>query len=298
MDLYHSYDKLEKIYGKQTKYNDYLNELVMSYINGEDVEQFAPIEELEDTPDFMMNVVYASVKSDNYDYAKVLKLAGDNVKKNYDVVNACLFRYYDRPDVLIEICKDFIRLNKTGIPEKDLLNADTTEILVRTIDTLRFDIGNIEDYLSDLNEFGEEFNRRYDYALSIYRKKPIKSKDFGFQFIANQFKNNQYTLPYIASRTIEKILESDSIDSKLCQYASKCVSDDDASRVLPTVFNEVISKDANLLDYISSNPSLINKAMRRVKEELEKRITYVKYKNSQNDGVNPKAMIFVNKAGK
>jgi hypothetical protein len=298
MDLYGIYDKLEKKYGKQERYNDYLNKLVQSYINGEDVEDIAPLENLEDNPDFMLNVILETPKSDKYDFTKVLKLASDNVKKDYYILDACLDRYYERPDVLIELCKEFIRLNKTGDPEKDNLNVEVSEIIVRTIDIVKRNGNPIEDYLEDLNELGLELNSRYAYVIEIFNNRVIKDDNFGFMFAAEKYKNNRYLLPFIARKTFERILEDDRVDARLCILASKCNSVDDVDKVILPSFSAVLKKDEDLSNYVLSNRSVYDKLMKCLKKEVEKRIIHVSYIKSSEEtdpGVNPGGLKFVNK---
>lgn len=270
MKLYQDWEKLSKMYpDKQPGWNNFRSYLMESYINGEEIEG---VDELENDPDFMMNAIYASVPSDKYDYAAIMDLCGDNAIKSYWVMDVCLKRFDRRPDVLVKSCKKYLKLNKTNNPFADYMNIETTEIIARTIIEIRWDKNHIEDHLDDLNELGEILKTRFDYILGLYNLVPQKS-DSPFTFLAEQYKNNRYILPFIADRILSDILNTSAADIKLCSIARES---DEIDKLLPKAIEFVMSFDKGYSDYVSANNVLYKKMEKRLREELQRRIVYTR----------------------
>ena len=258
--------------------------LIMDYIEGKSVGDIDSLENdslfmeevkkyTETNPEFMFEVLFDSRENRQYIY----KTISDSIKKKYKFASLSINSFTGSPRLIANVCKDYLRLNDDSV-----LNEQTTEILARTVTTLKEykNSNDVDDeILSELCEFGSELKKRYEYNKKMYEYKFGKDKGLGFKYICEQYNNNPCISWYFASVTLARIINNNSIANKIYEIR-KLNSHVENGVVKPLTeqdkinmcINLVLSVDPDFKEYVDTHFGAEELVTEKIRKELNRNI--------------------------
>lgn len=173
----------------------YSREVIVNYIFGNDLGEGYSIGKLENSSEFMKEVLLLSKDKNFYN------LCSNRVKKNYEFVKAVVLNFNNDIDFIVKVAENYLNNSKNKLNNVELLI-----ILCQFLDKngglyLRYK-SQIDNYL-DMEIISASIT-----ADQNIRKKP-ELKDFlgqGFYFLHKKYESREIILNYIAKQSIKNIL--------------------------------------------------------------------------------------------
>ncbi len=182
-----------------------IKRLVFDYINGNDIQTYT-IEELENNPEFMLEVMKFSKDK------KMYNLCSKNVKNNYQFIKEVIQLFKNEKDFIIMITTEYFS-NNPGIDEQFYeLNILMSEILENDEDAYQFKIETSIFFAIILEKIFKRFPQN---TINTSGNSPIDNSDDDFDISSDDnekifsdvekvYEENEIILKYFAKRFINR----------------------------------------------------------------------------------------------
>ena len=230
--------------------------LVKDYIDGEDIDY--DVEELENNPIFMLNVLRLSRDPNMY------SLCSDNVKNNYDFVLGVIDYFSDVDfDFVKEVAGNY--LNSLKLCKREV--EETEEEFLNRIRHMEIDI-LVSSKKEEVNRFTVSrvlMASKEEALMERMRKgfeKTGEMDDFGLGFllIIDRYASSKIITDFFADRLLRKIFYNNENDNFEELIHRNCI---DPNHVMENGVNNFLldivgKKDTYLLAYLQNDMSLLN----------------------------------------
>lgn len=225
----------------------YNKKTILDYISGNDIEGFS-IEELEDNPNFMADVMEFTADKRMY------RFCSDNVKRNHDFVIRIIAKFKDDIDFITEIADNYVVEND----ENGLKQAEFN-ILMGNI----YDETNEPDLMKyKLSEtiFYDSLSAEIEDAIEEIDEKDRKLFGKGFCFVSDTYPGSNLIKDFFAKRMLDEILFADEKYrfEEIVHINFKKYEDLEKYGMTRFILEYVGSIDSDLSDYLCQNQELIS----------------------------------------
>lgn len=221
--------------------------LILDYISGNDLKGYN-IEELEDNPAFMADVMELTMDKEMY-YS-----CSDTVKKNINFIKRIITKFKNDSEFIIKVADQYINDSNNDKISKEEINILMGYILN---ETSNFDLIK---YKLEARVFYEKVILEIATILSTLDEKEQKQVGKGFYFIEECYMENSLITNYFASNMIEEIFFYDTeykLEELLHMHFRK-KEDLEKYGEVNFLVTYIGSIDPFLSDYVSKNPGLIS----------------------------------------
>lgn len=187
----------------------YNKKLVFDYVVGNDLDDYE-IDELEDNPEFMMEVIkYTKDK-------KMYNFCSDNVKSNYEFVKFMVELFKEDVEFVTSLVLSYLKtIDEDDITYKELLvlvsnlKGDSDNLLklklkreiFKTIDFGRMELTIDEELDPNVKQ---ELGMGFIFVIDNYGNSDILKRFFAEEFISKIFKRDNITLEELIHKTVKK----------------------------------------------------------------------------------------------
>lgn len=203
----------------------YSKKLIFDYVNGNDIYGCS-VDELEDNPEFMMDVIKYTKDKRMYD------LCSDRVKNNHKFVKFMIETFKDDVDFVTSLALNYLnKVNEESITYKEILVltseliGDCDNLIVLKLKQEIFktlEIGSIESALKDESDYKvkKELGMGFIYIIDNYGNSDIIKNYFAKEFIEKIFYNNDITLEELIHKQVKNFnkLKKQGINIFLINY--------------------------------------------------------------------------------
>lgn len=235
----------------------YSKQLVLDYIYGNDTNEYN-IDELENNPTFMCDVMKISKDKNMYLYAS------DNVKKNYEFVKIVVEMFKNEQDFIIEVADYY--LENANVNEDDItkleLNVIMNNILKDKEKRLPYAFYCMTKYESLMVDLKCLYNEEKD-------NDELLDFGLGYIYIYELYNESPYVTDYFATRLINTIFysSSDSLE-QFIHNNFKCKEIISEQGINNFILNYIAKQDSCLSGYVSTNINLIENLNKEINKIL------------------------------
>lgn len=242
--------------------------LVYAYIYGEDLPDNVSIDELENNPEFMVNVLRMSKDSKMYD------LCSDNVKCNSKFVEFIVDNFKNNPDFVLNVVDYYYDHTQ----ERELIFF---EIMVKLVENYKFDTYSFKLY----TVYAEERVRLSSYRNSLDSEEFIDEFGLGFIVLEHTYGESEILLNYLIKCLLNEVLLDDMAMSfeQLIHSKFKDPKKLESYGIRNFLIDYIRSLDIYLADYLCVHPELLNIYVKKVKSIFKRWDIYLENLNTQRE---------------